>query len=308
MYNQAMNLSNTNLPKVITILGITSSGKTSLAIELAKKFNGEVVSADSRQIYKEFNIGTAKPEGVWENEKFVYKGITHYLIDEVDPTEDFTLSQYQKLATEKLKEIASRNKVPFLIGGTPLYLKAVLENWNIPEVKPNLRLRQELEQKDVLELFNILKEKDPEAALITGNTNKRRIIRALEVIAETGEKFSNQRKIGKLVFDSLKIGIKIEKEELVKKITQRTKEMFKKGLAEEVKQLSEKYGWNITPMQSIGYQEFKDETNLDKIENLIIQNTLAYTKRQTTWFKKDKDIVWVTSPKETEEKIKSFLK
>ena len=193
------------------------------------------------------------------------------MIDEIDPTDDFTLSQYQKLATEKLKEIVSCGKTPFLVGGTPLYLKAVLENWNIPEVKPNLRLRQELEQKDILELFNALKEKDPEAALITGNANKRRIIRALEVIAETGEKFSNQRKIGEPVFDYLKIGIKIEKEELVKRITERTKEMFKKGLAEEIKQLSEKYGWEITPMQSIGYQEFKDETNLDKIESLIIQ-------------------------------------
>ncbi|MEK7629205.1 MAG: tRNA (adenosine(37)-N6)-dimethylallyltransferase MiaA [Patescibacteria group bacterium] len=298
---------NPSLSRVITILGITSSGKTSLAVELAKEFNGEIVSADSRQIYKEFNVGTAKPEGAWENGKFIYKGIAHYLIDEIDPTDDFTLSQYQKLATEKLKEIVSCGKTPFLVGGTPLYLKAVLENWNIPEVKPNLRLRQELEQKDILELFNALKEKDPEAALITGNANKRRIIRALEVIAETGEKFSNQRKIGEPVFDYLKIGIKIEKEELVKRITERTKEMFKKGLAEEIKQLSEKYGWEITPMQSIGYQEFKDETNLDKIESLIIQNTLAYTKRQTTWFKKDKNIVWITSPKEAEEKIKSFL-
>ena len=307
MYNQSMSLSNTNLPKVITILGVTSCGKTILAIELAQKNNGEIVSADSRQIYKEFNIGTAKPEGTWENGKFVYKSINHYLIDEIDPTEDFTLSQYQKLATEKLKEIASRGKTPFLVGGTPLYLKAVLENWNIPEVKPNLRLRAELEEKDILELFNTIKEKDPEAALVTGNTNKRRIIRALEVITETGEKFSSQRKVGEPVFDSLKIGIQIEKEELVKRITERTKEMFKKGLAEEIKQLSEKYGWEATPMQSIGYQEFKNETNLDKIESLIIQNTLAYTKRQMTWFKKDKDIVWVTSPKEAEENIKSFL-
>ncbi|MDP3800389.1 MAG: tRNA (adenosine(37)-N6)-dimethylallyltransferase MiaA [bacterium] len=303
---------NPSLSKVITILGVTSSGKTGLAVELAKNLPaqsgqaGEIVSADSRQIYKEFNIGTAKPEGIWQD-SFIYKDIPHYLIDFINPTKEFTLAEYQKLATQKLKEIASRGKIPFLVGGTPLYLKAVLENWNIPEVKPNLELRAELEQKDTLELFNTLKEKDPEAADLTGDTNKRRIIRALEVIAETGEKFSSQRKIGKPIFDSLKIGIQIEREELVKRITERTKGMFKNGLAKEVKNLSEKYGWDIPPMQSIGYQEFKNETNLSKVESLIIQNTLAYTKRQMTWFKKDKDIVWITSPKEAEEKIKSFL-
>ncbi|MEK9174728.1 MAG: isopentenyl transferase family protein, partial [Patescibacteria group bacterium] len=133
---------NSSLSKVITILGVTSSGKTGLAIELAKKFKGEIVSADSRQIYKEFNIGTAKPEGhrmsLNGHKEFIYKDIAHYLIDEISPTEDFTLSQYQKSATEKLKEIISHGKTPFLVGGTPLYLKAVLENWHIPEVKPNL--------------------------------------------------------------------------------------------------------------------------------------------------------------------------
>ncbi|MFY9493081.1 MAG: tRNA (adenosine(37)-N6)-dimethylallyltransferase MiaA [Minisyncoccia bacterium] len=307
---------NPSLSKVVVILGVTASGKTDLAIKLAHKFNGEIVSADSRQVYKEFDIGTAKPQGHWMtvggSREFMSGGIIHYLVDVVDPKEDFTLASYQKSAIEKLKDIARRGRLPFLVGGTALYLKAVLENWGIPSVEPNPGLRRKLENKNVAELFADLKKKDPEAAAITGAANKRRIIRALEVIHQTGRKFSEQRKIGRPIFDALKIGPKITRAELAAKITRRTNEMMKNGLMEEINRLRKKYAWDLVPMQSIDYQEFKDffegKKTITETIKTINAHHLAYAKRQMTWFKKDKDINWVSSPKEAEEKVKSFLK
>ncbi|MDP3764179.1 MAG: tRNA (adenosine(37)-N6)-dimethylallyltransferase MiaA [bacterium] len=309
-----MDLSNSKLPKVVVILGVTASGKTKLGIDLAKKFKGEIVSADSRQIYKEFNIGTAKPAGHWmlaEGErKFVASGVVHYLVDKIDPKEDFNLSDYKKLALEKIKEINNKNRLPFLVGGTALYLKTVCENWEIPEVKPNLALRHKLENKKTESLHVELKKLDPEAAVVT-SLNKRRIIRALEVIYATGRKFSEQRKKGQPFFDCLKLGIKISKEEYPQRIAKRTEQMIKTGLVAEVKKLHKKYSRLLVPMQSIDYQEFKEyfegKKTLAETVDLINQHHLNFARRQMMWFKKDKDIIWITSQKEAEGKIKSFL-
>ena len=304
------------LPKIITILGVTASGKTSLALKLAQKFGGEIISADSRQVYKEFNIGTAKPAGHWSGGLFVVDGIPHHLIDCVDPKKDFTLADYKKLAEEKIGDISRRGRVPFLVGGTALYLKAVLENWSIPAARPNFGFRKKMEEKSASELYRELLAADPEAAAITGATNKRRFVRALEVIRETGRKFSEQRKAGSPIFDSLKLGLKISPEELRARIKNRTGEMFAGGLADEVEKLRQKYGWTIPPMQSIGYQEFKDyfagKKTLAETRELIIKRTLDYAKCQMTWFKKDKT-VWVpTDPKlaltESSKLIQDFLK
>jgi tRNA dimethylallyltransferase len=305
---------NLKLSKVIVVLGVTASGKTQLGVDLAKKFKGEIVSADSRQIYKEFNIGTAKPIGRWMladgERKYTVSGVPHYLIDIVDPKEDFNLSDYKKLAVEKIKEINNKNRLPFLVGGTALYLKTVCENWEIPEVKPNLALRHRLENKKTESLYAELKKLDSEATVVTG-PNKRRIIRALEVIYATNQKFSEQRKKGQPLFDCLKLGLKVSKEEYPQRIAQRTNRMIKAGLIEEVKKLHKKYSWQLVPMQSINYQEFKEyfekKKTLEETIALANQHHLNFARRQMTWFKKDKDIVWVTSQKESEEKIKSFL-
>lgn len=314
---------NPSLSKVVVILGVTASGKTQLGIDLAKKFNGEVISVDSRQIYKEFNIGTAKPEGHWMSvggeRKFMMGGVPHYLIDIIDPKEDFNLSDYKKLALEKIKETTKKGKLPFLVGGTALYLKAVLENWNIPKVEANFTFRAKLENKKVEGLFDDLKRQDPEAATITGATNKRRIIRALEVIHQTGQKFSGQRKKGQSLFDCLKLGLKVSKskEEYPQRIAERTRQMIKTGLVEEVKKLHKKYSWQLVPMQSIDYQEFKEyfdgKWTLDETISLINQHHINFARRQMTWFKKDKDINWVPSdPKlalaESTKLVQDFLK
>ena len=307
---------NPKLSKVVVILGVTASGKTDLAIKSARKFNGEIVSADSRQVYREFDIGTAKPDGRWMtaggSRKFMSGGVIHHLVDMVDPKEDLSLSSYQKLAVEKLKDIAQRGRLPFLVGGTALYLKAVLENWSIPPVEPNPGLRRRLENKTAADLFGELQKKDPEAAAITGASNKRRIIRALEVIHQTGRKFSEQRKTGRPIFDALKIGLKISRPELDQRIARRTDEMLKNGLVEEINRLRRKYPWYLVPMQSIDYQEFKEffegKKTIGETIKTINAHHLAYTRRQMTWFKKDKDINWITSEKEAAEKVENFLK
>lgn len=305
-----------NLPKIITILGITASGKTSLAIKLAQKFNGEIISADSRQVYKEFNIGTAKPEGHWmlvgDKKVFASGGIPHHLIDFVDPKEDFSLSDYKEIAVEKINEVLKRGKTPFLVGGTALYIKAVLENWDIPKAGPNQTLRKKLENKNTEDLYEELKQRDPEAAIITGSKNKRRIVRALEVIHETGKKFSEQRKAENPIFNSIKIGMNISKENFLKNVSFRLKEMLENGLISEVNHLQKKYSWSLSPMHSIDYQEFRDylegKTTLDETKKLITKHHADYARRQMTWFKKDKTINWISSEEEAVKLILNFLK
>jgi tRNA dimethylallyltransferase len=181
-------MSNKNLLPLIVILGPTASGKSNLAIKLAKKFNGEIISADSRQIYQEMDIGTAKIT------KEEMSGIPHYLIDIVKPDQEFTLAQYKKLAVKIIKDVQKRGKLPFLVGGTGLYIQAVVDNLEIPQVKPNKKLRNKLEKLTNQELLNQLKKLDPLSAVSIDPNNKRRLIRALEVCLIAKKPFSQQRK------------------------------------------------------------------------------------------------------------------
>jgi tRNA dimethylallyltransferase len=309
--------------KLIVILGPTASGKTELALRLAKEFNGEIVSADSRQIYREMDIGTAKlPRTKSEkrkaknnNKKFktLYygevEGIPHYLIDIVDPDKTLTVAQYKKIAIRCIKDIQKRDKTPFLVGGTGLYIQAVVDNLKIPEVPPNKALRAKLEKKSLQELLNVLKSLDPEALETVEKKNKRRIIRAIEVNL-AGIKFSQKTK-GKPLFDVLQIGISLEKEKLYKKIDQRVDQMIEQGLPHEVENLAEKYSWDLPSMSGIGYQEFKDyfkgKITLDKVIQQIKTHTHQYARRQMSWFKRDKRIHWIKNYSEAKKLIKSFL-
>lgn len=290
------------LPKLIVILGPTASGKTELAIKLAKKFNGEIISADSRQVYKEMDIGTAKPI------KKELKTVPYYLIDIINPKKDFNVAVYKELAVKKIKEIQRRKKVPFLVGGTGLYIKAIVENIDFPKVIPDKKLRMKLEEKTERELFKIYKKLDPEGAKFIDKKNKRRLIRAIEVCKSTGESFWQNRKKQKPIFDVLEIGIK--KSDLKKRIERRTETMFKLGLEEEAKKLHRKYGW-IPSLQTIGYREFKEyfegKITEEETKELINIHTLQFVKRQITWFKRDKKIIWLKSSSQIEKAIKIFL-
>jgi len=291
--------------KLIVIVGPTASGKTKLAVDLAKKFEGEIVSADSRQIYKEMNIGTNKPT------KKEMGGITHHLIDVVDPDQEFNVALYKEMAMKIIQEIQARNKLPFLVGGTGLYIWAVVDNIEFPRVPPDKKLRKQLEKKTKKELFEIYKNLDPQGAKFIEKENKRRLIRAIEVCKKTKKPFWQQRARKESLFDVLEIGIKLDKKTLKERIEKRVKKMIKKGLEKEAKRLFKKYK-NKPSLETIGYQEWKDyfEGKIDKAEVIrrIIQNTNKYAKRQITWFKKDKRIHWITTKKDAEKLIKNFLK
>lgn len=297
--------------KIVVILGPTASGKSELAVKLAKKLNGEIISADSRQVYRGMNIGTAKPE-VQKTPKHsvaepvIADGVPHYLIDIKNPDQPYAVAQYKKDALRAVKKIIAKNKLPILVGGTGLYVKAVVDNLKIPEVKPNTRLRKilekELEEKGLGFLYEKLIELDPEAAYIIDRHNPRRIVRALEIAITTGKPFSQQRKIGDKLFNALKIGIDLPKEKLKEKIEKRVEQMLKNGLVKEVRNLIKKYPSDLPAFDAIGYKEIIDclhgKISLEDAVGLIKKNTWFYAKRQMTWFKRDKEIIWINNSKE----------
>lgn len=305
------------LPRLIVILGPTASGKTELAIKLAKKFNGEIVNADSRQIYQDMDIGTAKPR-IIQNFKskvkrpIIYKGIPHHLIDIIKPNQIFTLSQYQELAIKIIKDILNRNKTPFLVGGAGLYIQSIVDNLKIPEVPPNKKVRKQLEKLSDKQLLNKLKKLDLKTFNIIDKNNQRRIIRALEVCLATGRPFSELRRKGKRIFNALQMGINVPKNVLHQRIDRRVKKMMVRGLIQEVKGLNKKYSFALPAMSGIGYKEFKayfnKQISLGGTIKLIQINTLDYAKKQMTWFKKDKRIHWISNYNESEQLIKRFLK
>jgi tRNA-2-methylthio-N6-dimethylallyladenosine synthase len=275
-------------PRLIVVLGPTATGKTDLAIDLAKKFNGEIVTADSRTIYKGMDIGTAKPKEV--------KGIPQYLIDIVSPSDDFNVALFKQEATKKINEIIEKGKTPILVGGTGLYIKSIVENLDFPQVKADEKLRNKLEKKNNEKLFEMYSELDKEGAKLIDKNNKRRLIRAIEVSLSLKEPFFKERK-KEPIYDVLQLGIKIDKDELEERIRKRVDKMIKQGLEKEVKKLYKKYGFNVYPMQTIGYREWEDYFNKkENLENTIEKikiNTIKFAKRQMTWFKRDKTIKWI---------------
>lgn len=302
-------------PKLIVILGPTASGKSVMAIKLAKKFNGEIVSVDSRQVYKKMDIVTAKP--LRENKRnkrqeYLVGGIPHYLIDVVRPNQEFNVAIYKKLAIEKIKNIQKRGKLPFLVGGTGLYIRAIVDDIKFPNVPPQKKLREELKNISPKELFEIYQKLDPEGAKFIEKENKIRLIRAIEVCKTTKKPFWEQRKKGKILFNILQMGIKLQIEDINKRISKRVEKMIKMGLEKEVKNNVKKYGWEVSPMHTIGYQEWlpfmKGLVNRKEVKENIKSHTLQFAKRQITWFKKDKRIHWVKNYKEAEKLVKEFLK
>ena len=291
--------------KLIIILGPTASGKSDLAIKLAQKFNGEIISADSRQIYKEMNIGTAK---IIKKEM---SGVPHYMIDIVKPNQKFTLAQFQEKTIKIIKNIQKRNKLPLLVGGTGLYIQSIVDNLKIPETKPDKKLRNKLEKLTNQELINKLKKLDSKALKIIDTKNKRRLIRALEICLLTKKPFSEQRKKNKSIFNTLQIGIKLNTKNLEQKIIRRIEKMIKNGLIKENKKLLKKYGDKPYSMSGIGYQEIisylNNKINLDQAKELIKIHTRQYAKRQMTWFKRDKTIKWIKNYSEAEKLIQLFL-
>lgn len=291
--------------KLIIIIGPTASGKTKLAIKLAKKINGEIINADSRIIYKELNIGTDKPPKDKNKKEYVIDGIQHHLIDFLSPDKIFSIAEYQKQANKKIKEIRKRGKTPFLVGGSSLYVDSVIYNYRIPKVKPDYELRKKLEK---LSLKKLVKKLNSKLLKEIDLKNKRRVIRAIEV-AMGGEKKKISRKLRENV---LILGIKTDRENLYKKINQRVDKMIKKGLVSEVKKLLKTHQKNAPALSGIGYREIvkllKKEISKNEAIELIKRNSRHFAKRQLTWFRRDKNIKWILNKEEALKELKQFLK
>lgn len=304
------------LPKLVVIVGPTAAGKTSWSLRLAKKFNGEIISADSRQIYKHMDIGTAKEPGEWKRNglrrTFFIQDIPHHLIDFLNPGKQFTAAQFRDKAIKYTKLAYKEKRIPIVVGGTGLYVSALVDNLKIPRIGPNKKLRESLEEKSNEELLALLAKMDPEGAKAIDAKNKRRLIRALEVCILSGEPFSEQRRKGEPLFDVLQIGIETERETLYNRINTRVDNMMKAGLVQEIEGLLKKrYSWKLPSMSGIGYRQFKEYVDgtisLEKAVELLKRDTRRFARRQLTWFRRDKRIKWCTSYEQAEGLVEEFL-
>ena len=282
---------------LVAVVGPTGIGKSQVAFRLAQIFNGEIVNGDSRQIYRDMDIGTAKPTSA------VLNLIPHHLISIIDPDEDFSLAQYQELAYTAIREIQHRGRLPLLVGGSGQYIWSVLEDWQVPQVSPDPEFRQQLEERATSNrkeaLYQELIRIDPAAAQRIDHRNIRRVIRALEVQKSTGLPFSKlQRKRGEQRFRSLIVGLTTDRAELYRRIDLRVDEMIRQGLVTEVDRLMNRgYSFKLSSMSSIGYNQIgsylRGELSLDTAIERIKYETHRFVRHQYNWFRpKDDRIEW----------------
>ncbi len=282
---------------VVAIIGPTAVGKTGLAVELAEHFDGEIVSADSRQFYRGMDIGTAKPS------PDELARVPHHLIDVADPDEPWSLAAFKREAAAALADIHSRGKLPFLVGGTGQYIYGLLDDWQIPNQQPDTHMREVLEawghQLGPYPFHKKLALIDPVAAAVIQPENLRRTVRALEVILLTGHRFSEQRRLGASPYSLLKIGLIRPRAELYARADARISAMLAEGLVEEVRQLRERgFTADLPTLSAIGYREIcaylDEEMSLDEAVTQMKRLTRDYIRRQANWFKQnDPSIHWL---------------
>jgi tRNA dimethylallyltransferase len=299
-------------PKVIVICGPTASGKTSLSIEVAKKIDGEIISCDSMQIYKDMNIGTAKPT-VEE-----MQGIPHYMLDFVLPSERYSVADFKEAATDRIEDILKREKVPIIVGGTGLYVDALTKNITYPEIEIDLEYRKQLEElikENGLEsLYEEAKKIDEKAMQTISKNDKKRIMRVLEIYHQTGKtktQLESESRLTPPPYEYIVFAINMEREKLYERINKRVDIMIDQGLIEEVEALTKKYEEFPTAMQGLGYKEVvsylkKEITKEEMIEKLKME-TRRYAKRQLTWFRKDENIKWIDGLAPLEQNIQCIL-
>lgn len=281
--------------KVIAVVGPTASGKSELALQLAEELNGEIISADSRQIYKEFDIATAKPA------REEMRGIPHHMLDIVEPTQEFTVADFADGAHKCIEEIIKRGKVPIIAGGTGLYFRTLLQDFDLPRVEPDKELRAELEEyavkNGVESLYVMLCDLDPVIAEKIHPNNSVKIIRAIEVTKTLGMPMSKAQGKKDSPYEVTWIGLNtLNRQDLYDRINRRVDKMCEKGLVDEAENLFKKYGALKIMMETIGYKElypyFSNEITIDEALDNIRQNSRRYAKRQLTWFRANPDIHW----------------
>lgn len=321
-----------NSYKLVLLVGPTSSGKSELAVKLAKKFNGEIISADSRQIYKGMNLGTGKVVGRWAlspvlrgdvssaserqrcgRKTFIYKNIPHHCIDYINPKRQYSSANFQRDAKKAIADILKRGKLPILCGGTAHWVDAVVYNQQLPDVKPNKKLRAKLEKKSVDVLFKQLSKLDPSRAATIDKKNPHRLIRALEIVITTGKPVPQRDPsdaLGMTQYDSLWLGIQTNQKVLYKKIDERLKQRLKQGMIKEVEMLhsgslllrgrAREGGLSWKKLEAFGLEYkfialyLQKKINYDELITQLSYAIKHYSKRQLTWWKRNKDIKWFT--------------
>lgn len=300
------------MQKVIVICGPTASGKTGLSIELAKKIDGEVVSCDSMQIYKDMTIGTAKPT---EEEM---QGIKHYLIDCVSPDTRYSVADYKRDAIKAIEEIASKGKVPIVVGGTGLYLESLVRGIDYSEIEVDEAYREELnkleQEKGLSELYEMARKIDETAASKISPNDKKRICRILEIyhsIGKTKTELEKESRKNGVQYDYVLFGINMDREKLYERINKRVDIMLEQGLIEEVRNLINKYSEFPTALQGLGYKEvveyFDGVTTKEEMIEKIKQETRRYAKRQITWFKRYDELTWLNGLDDPQKNIDIIL-
>lgn len=280
--------------KVIAIVGATASGKTAYSIDLAKKIDGEIISADSRLVYRGFDIATAKPT---EEEM---QGIPHYMIDLVEPEFEYSAGIYKTSAKEKIIEIAAKGKIPIIVGGTGLYIDILLKNYDLPKIEANKELRNKLKKLNNDDLYEMLVKIDIDAAKIINKNDRKKIIRAIEIIETTQCPLNLTRGINDSDYDIEWIGKNFDRKTLYSRIDKRVERMLETGLIQETKKLLLKHGRIPNLVNTIGYREIlgyiDNKYSKDDAVELLKKNTRNYAKRQLTWFRKNENIKWDIYP------------
>lgn len=326
---------------LVVLVGPTASGKSELAVRLARRFNGEIISADSRQIYKGLDLGTGKVKGKWRTDKsykarpshksYFYKSVSHHLIDFIKPNQQYSAALFQRDTKKAIADVLRRSKLPILCGGTAHWINAVVYNQILPNVKPNAKLRLRLEKNTADELYYKLAKLDPMRAKTIDRHNKRRLIRALEIISATGKPvpqptIQNPQPEN---YNLLWLGINPPQKTLYQKIDARLKQRIKAGMINEVEQLhrghplplGEGLGVRVQRKSGLSWKRLINFGLEYKYVALYLQKKLArkemlaqlsfaikhYSKRQMTWWKKNKEIKWVKNPKQAEVLTKKFL-
>ena len=299
-------------PKVIVICGPTASGKTKLSIELAKTIDGEIVSCDSMQIYKDMNIGTAK---VTKEEA---QGVKHYLVDFISPDQRYSVANYKKDATNAIEEILKKGKVPIVVGGTGLYVDSLIYNIDYAEIETDLEYRKKLEKiantEGLDKLYEMAKKIDEKATLAISCNDKKRIIRILEIYHSTGKTKTEQEiesRKNEIPYNYIVFAINMDREKLYDRINRRVNIMLEEGLIEEVELLLKKYKEFPTAMQGLGYKEVIEYINGHITKEEMIEKikgeTRKYAKRQLTWFRKNKQTIWLNGLDDIQNNLKIIL-
>jgi tRNA dimethylallyltransferase len=282
---------------LIAVVGFTASGKSALGMHLAKQFSGEIIAADAMTVYRKFDIGTAKPTKKEQSE------IQHHLLDIADATAGFSAAEFKQRAEKSIADIAARGKLPILVGGSGLYVDSILYDYDFRKVAADTKKRAELNAKSVSELIAIAQANQLDTKSIDSN-NKRRLIRLIETNGQTVAPKPLRK-------NTLVLGINVPREVLRERVVARVEHMLEQGLEDEVRTVSDIYGWDVEPMRSIGYREwqayFAGSKSLNEVKDELVTHTMQLAKKQRTWFRRNGNIKWVNNFDEAVEHTTTFL-